>query len=122
MSFVSSAPSTNPEANSRTRSHVVVAISGQAFLGTGCRSRQGHFVETHELVAECGQHAPNSALDRAEGGVGAFGDLALGQAVEVGKLDDVALGGRQSRHGAPNLLSIKTSGDFRPDIGECELS
>src|ERR1035437_1162397 len=120
ISSASSAPSTKPEANSRTRSHLMAAISGHAFLGTGGRRRHGHFVETNELVAKRGQSEPYSALDRAEGGVRAFGDLSLGQAIEIGKLEDVALSGRQSRHGAPNLLGINTSRDFRPDIGEGE--
>src|ERR1035437_7058627 len=115
ISPVSSAPRTKPEASSRMRSQVI-AISSQTLLAT----RRWHGLD--DLLAQCAQSQPHAAFHRAERGVGLVGDLALGQTVEVGQLDDLALGRRQNGECAPYLLGVPMAGNLGPDVGQGERS
>src|SRR5664280_2730396 len=124
ISSGSSAPSTNPGASSRTRSQVM-AMSDQTFLAGGCRHTEGQeFGPTvrvaNELLAHGDEPEPHAALYGAQRGVGVGCDLALGEAVEVGELDDFPLGGRKRRQRLANLLGIEPAGHFRPDVGDSE--
>ena len=58
-----------------------------------------------EHAAHLLQAEPDAALDRAQRRIGALGDLDLGQALEIGELDRLALRIGQRRHRAAHRVA-----------------
>src|ERR1035437_44376 len=119
MSSASSAPSTKPEASSRTRSQVIT-MSGQTFLAVGRHRSAARLIDVIDKLSPQGnQTQAHAALHCAERSVGLVRNLTLGEAVEIGQFDGLALSRRQNHERNSDLLRVQPTRNLGPDVRQC---